>query len=61
MDNRENLVNMHYECDNYKSVYDPIIKSKLGGIIAEGYLKVVTKKPTCIHNMGAVPKPDGGD
>ena len=64
VDDRENLVNMHYECDNYKFVYEPINKSKLDGIIgkelAEGYSKVVTKKTTCIHSMGAVPKPYGG-
>ena len=59
-----NLGDMHYECDNYESVYDPENKSKLDSIIgkelAEGYLKIVQKKPTCIHGMGAVPKPDGG-
>ena len=54
---------MKYECENYKSVYDPINKTQLDGIIgkelAEGYLKIVNSKPTCIHSMGAVPKPDG--
>ena len=59
-----NLGNMHYECENYKSVYDPENKAKLDSIIgkelAEGYLKIVQEKPTCIHSMGAVPKPDGG-
>ena len=25
-----------------------------------GYLKIVSDKPTCIHGMGAVQKPDGG-
>ena len=34
---------MHYEWDNYKSVYEPMDKSKLDGIIdkelAEGYGK----------------------
>ena len=48
VDERENLVNMHYEWDNYNYVYEPVNKSKLDGIIgkelAEGYLKVFTKK-----------------
>ena len=55
---------MHYECENYKSVYDPKNKAKLDSIIGkelpEGYLKIVQQKLTCIHSMGAVPKPDGG-
>ena len=63
VDDSMNLLDMHYECENYNSVYDPE-KAKLDGIVgkdlAEGYLKVVSNKPTCIHSMGAVPKPDGG-
>ena len=59
-----NLGDMHYECKNYKSVYEPENKAKLDGIIgkelAEGHLKIVSNKPTCVHSMGAVPKPDGG-
>ena len=64
VDVKQDLLNMHYECENYKSVYDPMNNAKLDFIIGkelgEGYLKVVTKKPICIHSMGAVPKPDGG-
>ena len=64
VDDNMDLGKMHYECENYKSVYDPENKSKLDSIIgkelAEGYLKIVQEKPTCIHSMGAVPKPEGG-
>ena len=63
VDDSMNLGDMHYECENYKSVYKSENKVKLDSIIgkelAEGYLKVVSNKPTCIHSMGAVPKPDG--
>ena len=42
VDDSMDLGNMHYECENYKSVYDPENKAKLDGIIgkelAEGYL-----------------------
>ena len=45
-------------------MYDPINKTKLDGIkwkeLAEGYLKIVNNRPTCVHSMGAIPKPDGG-
>ena len=55
---------MEYECDNYKAVHDPINETKLDGIIgkelAEGYLKIVKEKPTCVHSIGAVPKRDRG-
>ena len=58
------LSSMHYECENYKSVYDPENKAKLDSIsgkeLSEGYLKIVHEKLTCMHSMGAVPKPDGG-
>ena len=58
------LGDMYYEFENYKSVYESENKAKLDSIIgkelAEGYLKFVSNKPTCIHSMGAVPKPDGG-
>ena len=64
VDDNMDLSSMHYECENYKSVYDPENKAKLDSIIgkelSEGYLKIVHEKPTCIHSMGAVPKPDGG-
>ena len=29
-------------------------------LLGKSFLKIVQKKPTCIHSMGAVPKPDGG-
>ena len=58
-----NLLDMHYECENYKSVYEPENKAKLDGIIgkelAEGYLNFFSDKPTCIHSMGAVPNQMG--
>ena len=64
VDDNMDLSNMHYECENYSSVYTPENKKKLDSIIgkelSEGYLKIVNKKPMCIHSMGAVPKPDGG-
>ena len=64
VDDNMDLSNMHYECENYSSVYTTENKAKLDNIIgkelSEGYLKIVNSKPTCIHSMGAVPKPDGG-
>ena len=64
VDDNMDLSDMHYECENYSSVYTPENKKKLDSIIgkelSEGYLKIVNKKPTCVHSMGAVPKPDGG-
>ena len=64
VDDNMDLSNMHYECENYSSVYTIENKAKLDSIISkelsEGYLKIVNSKPTCIHSMGAVPKPDGG-
>ena len=64
VDDNMDLSNMHYECENYSSVYTPENKAKLDSIIgkelSEGYLKIVNSKPTCIHSMGAVRKPDGG-
>ena len=64
VDDSMDLGNMHYEYEDYKSVYDPANKAKLDSIIgkelAEGYLKIIQEKPTCIHSIGAVPKPDGG-
>ena len=64
VDDKMDLTDMQYECENYSSVYTIENKSKLDSIIgmelSEGYLKIVNKKPTCVHSMGAVPKPDGG-
>ena len=64
VDDNMDLSNMHYECDKYSSVYTPENKAKMNIIIgkelSEGYQKIVNSKPTCIHSIGAVPKPDGG-
>ena len=64
VDDNMDLISMHYECDYYNSVYSPENKAKLDSFISkelsEGYHKIVHEKPTCIHSMGAVPKPDGG-
>ena len=64
VDDNMDISDMQYECENYSSVYTIENKSKLDSIIgkelSEGYLKIVNKKPTCVHSMGAVPKPDGG-
>ena len=64
VDDNMDLSDMQYECENYSSVYTIENKSKLDSIIgkelSEGYLKIVNKKPTCVHSMRAVPKPDGG-
>ena len=38
-----------------KPKMDKIIRKEL----SEGFMKVVDKKPRCIHSLGAVPKPDG--
>ena len=35
VDDKENLGDMHYECENDKSVYDPINKAKLDSIIGK--------------------------
>ena len=40
--------------------YILLLDSIIGKELSEGYLKIVKSKPTCIHKMGAVPKPDGG-
>ena len=49
-DENLNLVDIEYECENHKSVYDSINKTKLDGMIgkelAEGYFKIVNSKPT---------------
>ena len=64
VDDKMDLSDMQYECENYSSVYTIENKSKhdsiIGKELSEGYLKIVNKKPTCVHSMGAVPKPDGG-
>ena len=64
VDDNMDLSSMHYECENYKSVYDPVNKAKLDSIngkkLSEDYLKIVQEKTICLHSIGAVPKPDGG-
>ena len=63
VDDSMNLGDMQCECENYKSVYDPVNKdklnSKIGKELEEGYLKIVPEKPTCIH--GGCPKTRWGD
>ena len=62
MDGSQEKQNIFYYCKNYKSIFEGNNKAKLDKIIcselSEGYLKIVDKKPTCIHSIGAVPKPD---
>ena len=64
MDGSQEKEHISYDCKNYKSIFEGNNKSKLDRIIdselSEGYLKIVNKKPDCIHSIGAVPKPDGG-
>lgn len=52
-----------YCCDNYKSIMDPVAKSKMDKIIAsemdEDMVSLVNYQPACVHALGAVPKPDG--
>ena len=54
---------LSYDCKNYLSVMTKENKPKLDEIIrkelSECYMKVVDKKPKCIHSLGAVPKPGG--
>ena len=64
MDGSQEKENIFYDCRNYKSIFEDDNKPKLDKIIgaelSEGYLKIVDKKPKCIHSIGAVPKPDRG-
>ena len=57
------VASLSYDCKNYLSVLTKENKPKMDKIIrkelSEGFLKVVDKKPKCIHSLGAVPKPDG--
>ena len=52
-----------YECVNYSSITDPAVKPMMDKIIEkelqEGVISFSETKPTCIHSLGAVPKPDG--
>ena len=64
MDGSQEQVNMSYDCQSYKSIFEdnnkPKLDKKIGSELSEGYLKIVENKPKCIHSIGAVPKPDGG-
>ena len=59
MDGSQENENISYDCKNYKSVFEDNNKVKLDKIIgselSEGYLKIVDKKPKCIHGIRAVP------
>ena len=63
VDKELNVASLSYVCKNYLSVLTKENKPKMDKIIrkelSEGFLKVVDKKPKCIHSLGAVPKPDG--
>ena len=63
VDSELDVSSITYDCKNYLSVLTKENKPKMGKIIrkelSEGYMKVVDKKPKCIHSLGAVPKPDG--
>ena len=52
-----------YECENYCSITTPDVKPLMDKIVKreveEGAISLVDIKPTCIHALGAVPKPDG--
>ena len=52
-----------YECENYSSITCEGTKEKMDKIIRkelrEGYVSLVTEKPTCVHALGAVPKSEG--
>lgn len=52
-----------YVCDNYKSALEPEAAKKMTKIVlselSEGMVSQVFSLPTCIHALGAVPKPDG--
>lgn len=53
-----------YECENYRSILEHDNKIKMDAIIADelenGILTSAENKPTCVHSLGAVDKPDGG-
>ena len=64
VDDEFKVSSLSYDCKNYLSVLTKENKPKMDKIIrnepSEGFMKVVDKKPQCIHSLGAVPKPDGG-
>ena len=53
-----------YECVNYSSITCPEVKPLMDKIVKrevlEGVVSLTNEKPTCIHALGAVSKPDGG-
>lgn len=53
-----------YDNHNYLSITSDVNRNKMNKIvekeICNGMLEVVNYKPTCIHSLGAVDKPDGG-
>ena len=61
--NELDVSSLSYDCKNYLSVLTKENKPKMDKItrkeLSEGYMKVVDKKPKCIHSLGAVPKPNG--
>ena len=63
VDDECNVSSLSYNCKNYLSVMTKENKPKMDKIIrkelSEGFMKVVKKKPRCIHSLGAVPKPNG--
>lgn len=52
-----------YECENYNSILEQGNKRKMDAIIEDelknGILTFAKSKPTCVHALGAVDKPDG--
>lgn len=52
-----------YVCENYKSALEPVAAKKMSKIVQselnEGMISQVFTSPTCVHALGAVPKPDG--
>lgn len=60
----ENVCIEPYECENYKSILTPKCKSAMHKIVQkglkEGMISIASGKPSCIHSLGVVPKPDGG-
>ena len=52
-----------YECENYSSITCAENKGKMDAILRreldEGCVSLAITKPTCIHDLGAVPKAEG--
>ena len=64
VDDEFKVSSLLYDCKNYLSVLTKENKLKMDKIIrnelSEGFMKIINRKPQCIHSLGAVPKPDGG-